>query len=152
VDAEAIRELFTEFGPVSVRRMFGGAGVFVDERMIALVSRAAIYLKADAETIPAFSRENLAPFSYATRNGEHKLTSYWRMPDRLYDDPGELARWARAAHAAALRAASRSKPKPGKARGGKTSRGKTSGRKSEVRQPASRKASRPKRPRGRSRT
>ncbi len=99
MDAAAIQELFAEFGPVSVRRMFGGAGIFVDGRMIGLVSRDAIYLKADAETIPAFEQEGLAPFSYATKNGEHKLTSYWRMPDRLYDDPEELALWARAAHA-----------------------------------------------------
>ena len=105
MDAESIRELFIEFGPVGVRRMFGGAGVFVDDRMIALVSREVIYLKADAQTIPQFEQEGLAPFSYATKNGEHKLTSYWRMPDRLYDHPEELARWARAAHAAALRAA-----------------------------------------------
>jgi len=105
MDAESLRELFAEFGPVDVRRMFGGAGVFVGDRMIALVSREVIYLKADAETIPAFEQEGLAPFSYATRNGEQKLTSYWRMPDRLYDDPEELARWARAAHEAALRAA-----------------------------------------------
>jgi DNA transformation protein len=107
MDALAIRELFAEFGPVDVRRMFGGAGIFVEGRMIALVSREVIYLKADAETIPDFEREGLAPFSYETRNGERKLTSYWRMPDRLYDDAEELARWARGAHAAALRAATR---------------------------------------------
>jgi DNA transformation protein and related proteins len=106
MDAETIRELFGEFGPVSVRRMFGGQGIFVDGMMIALVARGLIYLKADAETIPAFEQEGLAPFSYATRNGEHTLTSYWRMPDRLYDDAEELARWARGAHAAALRRAS----------------------------------------------
>ena len=105
MDAESLRDLFAAFGPIDVRRMFGGAGVFVGDRMIALVSREVIYLKADAETIPAFEREGLAPFSYATKNGEHKLTSYWRMPDRLYDDPEELARWARTAHAVALRAA-----------------------------------------------
>jgi DNA transformation protein len=109
MDAEAIQELFAEFGPVSVRRMFGGTGVFVDGRMIGLVSRDVIYLKADAETIPAFEQESLAPFSYATKNGEHKLTSYWRMPERLYDDPEELARWARAAHEAALRFAAKPK-------------------------------------------
>src|SRR3954470_20294044 len=109
MDAESIRELFAEFGPVDVRRMCGGAGVFAGDRMIALVSREVIYLKADAETIPGFEQEGLAPFSYATRKGEHKLTSYWRMPDRLYDDPEELARWARAAHAAALRAADKKK-------------------------------------------
>src|SRR5215210_7611334 len=112
MDAEAIQELFAEFGPVSVRRMFGGAGIFVDGRMIGLVSRDAIYLKADAETIPGFEQEGLAPFSYATKNGEHKLTSYWRMPDRLYDDPEELAHWARGAQAAAQRAVLRQrKPK-----------------------------------------
>src|SRR5437660_6633 len=105
MDVESIRELFAEFGPIDVRRMFGGAGVFVGDRMIALVSREVIYLKADAETIPEFEQEGLTPFSYATKNGEHKLTSYWRMPDRLYDDPDELARWARAAHDVALRAA-----------------------------------------------
>jgi DNA transformation protein len=33
------------------------------------------------------------------------------MPDRLYDDPEELARWARTAHAAALRSSLR-KRKP----------------------------------------
>jgi DNA transformation protein len=106
MDAETIHELFGEFGPVSVRRMFGGQGIFVDGLMIALVARDVIYLKADAETVPAFEQEGLAPFSYATRNGEHTLTSYWRMPDRLYDDTEELARWARAAQAAALRRAS----------------------------------------------
>ena len=67
--------------------MFGGAGVFVDGLMIALISDDVIYLKADAETIPAFEREGLGPFSYATKDGEHTLDSYWRMPDRLYDDP-----------------------------------------------------------------
>jgi DNA transformation protein and related proteins len=104
MDADVIRDLFAEFGPIDIRRMFGGAGVFVDGRMIALIARDVIYFKADAATIPAFEREGPRPFSYATRNGEHTLTSYWRMPERLYDDPEELARWAREAHAAALRA------------------------------------------------
>ena len=80
--------------------------------MIALVARGEIYLKADAETIPSFEQEGRAPFRYATKNGEHVLTSYWRMPDRLYDDPDELARWARNALAAALRA--KGKPKKAK--------------------------------------
>jgi DNA transformation protein len=81
MDAETIHELFREFGPVSVRRMFGGQGIFVDGRMIALVARDVIHLKADAETIPAFEAEGLGAFTYATKNGEHQLTSYWRMPE-----------------------------------------------------------------------
>jgi DNA transformation protein len=114
MDVESIQELFREFGSVSVRRMFGGAGVFVDQLMIALISREVIYLKADGETIPGFEREGLSPFTYSTSKGEQKLTSYWRMPDRLYDDPEELAQWARGAHAVAIRAAARKRrPKQG---------------------------------------
>ena len=112
MDAESIKDLFREFGPVSVRRMFGGQGIFVDGLMIALIAREVIYLKADSQTIPAFEQEGLAPFSYATRNGAHTLTSYWRMPDRLYDDPEELARWARDAHAVASRRASAPRSTP----------------------------------------
>src|ERR1041385_1072286 len=95
MDAESLRELFAEFGPVNVRRMFGGLGIFADGLMVALGARGEIYLKADAETIPSFEQESQRAFGYATKYGERVLTSYWRMPDRLYDDTDELARWAR---------------------------------------------------------
>jgi len=107
MDPDHIRELFACFGKVDVRRMFGGAGVFADGMMIALVSREVVYLKADAETIPAFDREGLMPFSYGTKVGERVITSYWRMPDRLYDDADELAEWARASLGVARRKAAR---------------------------------------------
>jgi DNA transformation protein len=45
----------------------------------------------------------LAPFSYMARGRTRALMSYWRAPDRLYDDSDELAAWARAALAAAHR-------------------------------------------------
>ena len=119
MDAEAIRELFAAFAPVTVRRMFGGAGVYADGIIIAIVADGVIYLKADAQTVPGFEAEGLQPFSYQAGSGKRAVMSYWRMPDRLYDDPDELARWARDALAAARRAAvrkskpkSKSKPKP----------------------------------------
>ena len=102
MNPEDIRDLFARFGPVSVRRMFGSAGIFSDERMIALVHDGVIYLKVDALTAPTFERENLEPFSYR-RKGKPATLPYRRMPDRLYDDPDELAEWARAAEAAVRR-------------------------------------------------
>jgi DNA transformation protein len=96
-DPDYIAELFTAFGPIKVRRMFGGAGLFADGLMIGLVDDGVIYLKADDHTIPAFESESLGPFTYETKSGTHTLASYWRMPERLYDDPDELARWARQA-------------------------------------------------------
>jgi DNA transformation protein len=117
VDAEAIRELFAVFGPVTVRRMFGGAGIYADSTMFALVADGVIYLKADEQNLPAFEREQLEPFTYATKDGRRGVMSYRRMPDRLYDDPDELATWARAALAAAGRSGTRkSSAKVGKKR------------------------------------
>lgn len=98
--------------------MFGGAGIFADGLMFALISDDRIYLKADAAGAAAFERESCAPFRYKTKTGGRTAMSYWRLPDRLYDEPEELARWAQQALAAA-RAAKRSgkaKNKKGKAR------------------------------------
>ena len=52
-----IHELFASFGPVTLRRMFGGAGIFSQGLMFGLVFDKAIYLKADATGIPNFQRE-----------------------------------------------------------------------------------------------
>jgi TfoX/Sxy family transcriptional regulator of competence genes len=62
VDPDHIRELFIEFGPIVVRRMFGAAGLYADGVMFDLVSGGQIYLKADAATAAAFEREGCAPF------------------------------------------------------------------------------------------
>ena len=102
---EDIVELFSAFGPVSVRRMFGGAGIYAGGIMVGLVADGLIYLKVDVATAPDYEREGLPPFTYTSGNGRRTVMSYRRMPDRLYDDPDELARWAHAALAAAERSA-----------------------------------------------
>jgi DNA transformation protein len=116
VEADHIRELFAAFGAVTVRRMFGGTGIFADGLMFALVADEIVYLKADDRTVPDFEREKSAPFSYGARAGRRVVMSYWRLPDRLYDDPDELAAWARAALAAARRAAAVRRPAPARVR------------------------------------
>ena len=105
MDADYIRDLFAEFGAVQIRRMFGGAGIYAGDVMFGLVSDGLIYLKADAGTVPAFERENCAPFQYTTKTGKRAVMSYWRLPDRLYDDPVELAQWAKQAIAIARQSA-----------------------------------------------
>ncbi len=113
VSPDDIRELFSTFGPVDVRRMFGGAAIFADGTMFALVHEGVIYLKAGETNTAAFDREKLAPFTYATKDGKRGVMSYRRMPDRLYDDPDELAEWARGALAAARQGAVKKKPSTG---------------------------------------
>ena len=113
---DGIQELFSSFGPVSVRRMFGGAGIYADGIMIAIVVDGTIYLKTDEKNAPDFEREGLGSFTYTAKNGKRAVMSYRRMPDRLYDDPDELVGWARGALSAAKRSAGRKNQAAGKAK------------------------------------
>jgi DNA transformation protein len=66
-----------------------------------------IYLKADESSTPDFERESCKPFTYirgkkSGRPTEHALP-FWRLPERLYDEPDELADWAHKAFAIAQR-------------------------------------------------
>ena len=107
MDPEFINDLFAPFGPVTVRRMFGGAGIYREGLMFALVFDGAIFLKIDDASIPDFEREGSRPFVYTRAKSPGKIgrasLSYWRLPERLYDDPEDLARWAERALAIAQR-------------------------------------------------
>jgi DNA transformation protein len=105
MDRDFLTELFAGFGPVTIRRMFSGYGVSADGINFALVLRGAIFLRADAQSIPRFEAEGSKPFSYEAQGKVRMIGSYWQLPERLYDDPDEVTEWARAAHAAAGRAA-----------------------------------------------
>jgi DNA transformation protein len=118
MDRDFLADLFAPFGAVTIRRMFSGFGISADGVNFALVIRGALYLRADAETIARFEAEGMAPFAYTTRLRTVTVGSYWRLPERLLDDPDELAEWARAALRAAERAAltkPRRKPRPAEA-------------------------------------
>ena len=102
---EFLKDLLDGLGPIAVRRMFGGAGIFCDGAMFALVLDDTLYLKADDSNRGDFEAEGLAPFSYETKSGCNTIMSYWRCPDRLFDDAEEMAAWARKSLAAAQRSA-----------------------------------------------
>lgn len=111
MDPNFIQELFAGFGPVSVRRLFGGTGIYADGVLIGAVFRDEVYLKADAETAARFDAEGCGMFEYATKTGTRAIASFRKLPERLYDDPDELADWARQALAVARRS-SAAKQKP----------------------------------------
>jgi len=139
MDRDFLIDLFADFGPVTVRRMFSGYGISADGTNFALALRAGLYFRADEVTIPQYESEGSKPFQYQTRAKTVTVNSYWQLPARLFDDTEELSAWARAALAAAQRAALKKRPKtrkaakkavttkkaaPGKAAAGKTAVGK----------------------------
>jgi DNA transformation protein len=115
MDRDFLIDLFADFGPVTIRRMFSGYGISADGINFALALRAGLYFRADETTIPQFEAEGSKPFSYQTRTKTVIVNSYWQLPARLFDDSEDLSVWARAALAAAQRAALRKRPKARKA-------------------------------------
>jgi len=113
MDRDFLADLFADFGPVTIRRMFSGYGISADGINFALALRAGVYFRADEETIPRFEAEGSKPFQYQQRSTAKVVTvnSYWELPARLFDDSDELTIWARAALAAAQRAALRKRPR-----------------------------------------
>ncbi|HYW63897.1 MAG TPA: TfoX/Sxy family protein, partial [Bradyrhizobium sp.] len=67
MDREFLIDLFSDFGPVTIRRMFSGYGISVDGVNFALALRAGLYFRADAGSIPRFEAEGSEPFRYQTR-------------------------------------------------------------------------------------
>ena len=134
MDRDFLIDLFADFGPVTIRRMFSGFGISADGTNFALALRGGLYLRADDQTIPRFEAEGSKPFQYQTRAKTVTVGSYWQLPERLYDDPEELTGWARAALAAAQRAALGKRPKVRKAKAAK---------KIAVKKPAAKKAEKP---------
>jgi DNA transformation protein and related proteins len=119
MDRDFLMDLFSDFGPVTIRPMFSGFGISADGINFAMALRAGLYFRADDQTIPQFEAEGSQPFQYQTRTKTVTVSSYWQLPARLFDDPDELTGWARAALAAAQRAAVKKRPKARKT--GKTS-------------------------------
>ena len=113
---EILKEALDGAGFVRGGRMFGGVGVYFDGTFFALIASGTVYLKTSEETRAMFAREGSAPFSYETKTGRAQLMSYWRLPDRLLDDPDELQEWARASVKAARDAAAAKTRKTPKAK------------------------------------
>lgn len=100
-----ITDLFAGLGAVSVRRMFGGKGIYHDGVIVAVELRGELMLKADAECAPDFEAAGCHQWTYTgSRHGKVVAMPYWTVPDSALDDPEEMAMWARKAYAAGLRA------------------------------------------------
>ncbi|HWA44434.1 MAG TPA: TfoX/Sxy family protein [Hypericibacter adhaerens] len=90
-------------GQVSLRRMFGGEGLFLDGRMIGILAEDVLYLKVDARNRPDFEAAGSEPFTYE-RMGLEVALSFWRLPDEIIEDGDALRAWAQRAKAAAVAA------------------------------------------------
>jgi DNA transformation protein and related proteins len=98
-----IEDMFSALGSVTIKRMFGGKGVYHHGRIIALDFRDEILLKADAVSAPAFETAGARRWAYEGKTGKPVFMPYWSIPEEAFDDPDVMAHWVRLAFEAALR-------------------------------------------------
>jgi DNA transformation protein len=111
VDAEVLKGLFEPFGSVTVKRMFGGSGIYADGLCFAIEADGEVFIKTDEVSRADFSAAGSSPFTYVAK-GKSRPTSYWSLPTAAHDDDDELRRWAGIGLDAARRAAdAKAKPK-----------------------------------------
>ena len=108
-----VKELLAPTGQPRSRKMFGGCGIWLDEKIVGIVADGRLYLKVDDETKARFAAAGSTPFVYDA-NGETVEMSYWTVPDEALESAEEMAPWARLALAASLRKAAAPRKKAAK--------------------------------------
>lgn len=110
-----MREHFAGLGVLEIKRMFGGAGVYLHGTIFALLDDGVVWLKADETNIPALEAAGSRQFTYPGKDGAVMNLGYWSLPESALDDADEAVGWARGALDVALRKAAAKKPKKKKA-------------------------------------
>src|ERR1041385_6501424 len=95
-DSHRFDDLFAAFGPITLRRFFGGEGICAGDIMFGIIFDEHIYFKTDEHSRQAFVAEGSQPFTFE-KAGDTIVTGWYAIPDRLYDDQEELAQWAKQA-------------------------------------------------------
>ena len=84
----------SRWGEISVRRMFGGAGLYRDGTMFGLVADDVAYLKVDDSSRADFVKAGSSPFNPYPDKAKTTVMSYYEIPPDVLENPDELAKWA----------------------------------------------------------
>jgi DNA transformation protein and related proteins len=94
-------------GVVISRKMFGGAGLYLDCTIFALISYATLYFKVDETNRSDFEEAGMEPFQPFDETSY--VMSYYEVPIDILEESDELVAWAKKALVAARRAPSKKK-------------------------------------------
>jgi DNA transformation protein len=79
---------------VSVRKMFGGAGLYCDGIMFGLIADDVAYLKVDDSNREDFIKAGSSAFNPYPDKDKTTVMSYYEIPVDVLENPGQLAKWA----------------------------------------------------------
>ena len=102
--ANYVEEQLAFLGRISTKSIFGGIGIFVDERLLGIVMDEKVYLHTDASNLRAYQDRGMPQFK-PYPNAFDLTTDHHQVPAEIIDDPVLLRQWGEQALAAAIEAA-----------------------------------------------
>jgi len=83
-------------GPVTLKPMFGGVGLYADDLFFALIAADVLYLKGDAATQGEREAAGARPFQpYPNRPRGKGRMQYYSVPAAILEDGDALVAWAK---------------------------------------------------------
>jgi DNA transformation protein len=106
MDDARIADFFASVGPVSIRPVFGGKGIYLNGRIIAFQRKDELLVKGDKKVAAKIEKAGGKRMFYRSRKGRRKKVylPYWSVPDSAYHDADEMARWIKMGAGASKRA------------------------------------------------
>jgi DNA transformation protein len=106
-----VQEALEPIGAVTMRKMMGGATLYLDGVIFAILFEDDIWFKSDAESDAVWDAEGCGRFTFTMKDGKVESMNYRRAPSDVHDDAEAMQQWATVAVAAGLRGAAKKKPK-----------------------------------------
>jgi DNA transformation protein len=106
-----VEEALEPIGAVTMRKMMGGATLYLDGVIFAILFEDDIWFKADAESDPVWEAQGSQRFTFTMKDGKVESMNYRRAPADVHDDPEAMQLWARLAVEAGVRGAAKKRPR-----------------------------------------
>ena len=106
-----VQEALEPLGTVTKRAMMGGAVLYLDGTVFAVLDDGELWFKADSESAAVWDEAGCERFTFTSKDGRVETMNYRRAPTDVYDDPEAMQLWAALALEAGVRGAAKRKPK-----------------------------------------
>jgi DNA transformation protein len=81
--------------PVRARAMFGGYGLYLEDRFFGLIADGVVYFRADDQTRPLYEARGMAAFQPNNRpQGPKTVPRNFSVPPDVLHHAGTLREWA----------------------------------------------------------
>lgn len=102
--ASYVAEQLAPLGRMSSRAIFGGVGVFIDDRLLAIVMGEKLYLHTDKSNLDDYVARGMQQFK-PYPNAFDLTTDHHEVPQEVVNDAAQLKVWGERALTAAIESA-----------------------------------------------